>query len=119
MVANAMKLLGTPYVWGGASPSGFDCSGLVWYVARQSGKTTARGSLGQYNSSSQHPARNELKPGDLVFFQNTYASGVSHNGIYIGNDQFVHAATEKAGVMVSSLSSQYWASHWYGATRLP
>jgi cell wall-associated NlpC family hydrolase len=118
IVANAMKLLGAPYVWGGASPSGFDCSGFVWYVARQSGKTTARSSGGQYNSGS-HPARNELKPGDLVFFQNTYASGISHNGIYIGNDQFVHAATEKAGVTVSSLSAQYWASHWYGATRLP
>ena len=82
-----LKLLGAPYVWGGSSPSGFDCSGFVWYVAKQVGKPLSRGMFGEYNSGS-HPSRDELKAGDLVFFQNTYSPGLSHNGIYIGNGQF-------------------------------
>ena len=114
----ALKLLGAPYAWGGSSPIGFDCSGFVWYVARQAGKPLSRGMLGEYNSGS-HPARDELKPGDLVFFQNTYHQGLSHNGIYIGNGQFVHAADEEAGVTISSLGTPYWSGHWFGATRLP
>jgi cell wall-associated NlpC family hydrolase len=113
-----LKLLGAPYVWGGSSPSGFDCSGFVWYAARQAGKSISRGMLGEYNSGP-HPSRDELKAGDLVFFQNTYTPGLSHNGIYIGNGQFVHAADEHAGVTISSLSSAYWSSPWVGATRLP
>jgi cell wall-associated NlpC family hydrolase len=113
-----LKLLGAPYVWGGSSPSGFDCSGFVWYVAKQVGKPLSRGMFGEYNSGS-HPARDELKAGDLVFFQNTYSPGLSHNGIYIGNGQFVHAVDESAGVTVSSLNTAYWSSHWFGATRLP
>jgi cell wall-associated NlpC family hydrolase len=113
-----LKLLGAPYVWGGSSPSGFDCSGFVWYAARQAGKSLSRGMLGEFNSGA-HPARDELKPGDLVFFQNTYSAGLSHNGIYIGNNQFVHAADEAAGVTISSLATAYWLSHWFGATRLP
>ena len=114
----ALKFLGTPYVWGGANPSGFDCSGFVWYVARQLNKQVSRGMLGQYNSGS-HPSRDELKPGDLVFFQNTWTPGLSHNGIYIGNNQFVNAADEGSGVTISSLNSAYWTNHWFGATRLP
>jgi cell wall-associated NlpC family hydrolase len=114
----ALKLLGSPYVWGGSSPAGFDCSGFVWYVAKLIGKPVSRGMLGEYNGGS-HPGRDDLKPGDMVFFQNTYSSGLSHNGIYIGNSQFVHAADESAGVTISSLNTAYWSSHWFGATRLP
>jgi cell wall-associated NlpC family hydrolase len=114
----ALKLVGAAYVWGGSSPSGFDCSGFVWYVARQANRPVGRGLLGQYNSGA-HPSKDDLKPGDLVFFQNTYVSGLSHNGIYIGGGQFVHAADEAAGVTVSSLGTDYWTSHWFGATRLP
>jgi len=113
-----LKLLGSPYVWGGSSPSGFDCSGYIWYVAKQIARPLSRGMLGQYNSGS-HPGRDELKPGDLVFFQNTYSPGLSHNGIYIGGGQFVHAADEAAGVTISNLNTAYWSSHWFGATRLP
>jgi cell wall-associated NlpC family hydrolase/nucleoid-associated protein YgaU len=113
-----LKLLGAPYVWGGSSPSGFDCSGFVWYVARQVGKPLSRGMFGEYSSGS-HPSRDDLKAGDLVFFQNTYSPGLSHNGIYIGNGQFVHAVDESAGVTVSSLNTAYWSGHWFGATRLP
>jgi cell wall-associated NlpC family hydrolase len=90
----------------------------VWYAVRQAGKSISRGLLGEYNSGA-HPSRDELRAGDLVFFQNTYAPGLSHNGIYVGNGQFVHAADEQSGVTVSSLASGYWASRWFGATRLP
>jgi cell wall-associated NlpC family hydrolase len=114
----ALKFLGTPYVWGGSSPRGFDCSGFVWYVGRQLNKQLSRGMFGQYNSGS-HPSRDDLKPGDLVFFQNTFAPGLSHNGIYIGNGKFVNAADESAGVTISNLNTGYWSAHWFGATRLP
>jgi peptidoglycan endopeptidase LytE len=117
LVGQSLKLLGDAYVWGGSSPSGFDCSGLVWYVARQVNKSIGRGLLGQFNAGP-HPGRDELRPGDLVFFQNTYEAGLSHNGVYIGKGLFVHAADEAAGVTISSLGTAYWSSHWFGATRL-
>ena len=104
-------------MFGGSSPAGFDCSGFVWYVARQQGKPIPRGMLGEYNSGP-HPGRNDLKPGDLVFFQNTYMPGLSHNGIYIGNNKFVNAADEKSGVTISDMTSAFWSSRWFGATRL-
>ncbi|MBV9355070.1 MAG: LysM peptidoglycan-binding domain-containing protein [Chloroflexi bacterium] len=114
----ASKFLGTAYVWGGDSPGGFDCSGLVWYVAHLSGRAIPRTMIGEYNSSSTHPGRGELQPGDLVFFQNTYGSGMSHDGIYLDGGKFISAADEGSGVIVSDLNSAYWSAHWYGATRL-
>jgi cell wall-associated NlpC family hydrolase len=69
-------------------------------------------------SSGRSVSRSSLQPGDLVFFQNTYTWGLSHVGIYIGNDQFIHAENESTGVKISSLSSDYYASRWYGAVRL-
>lgn len=114
----ALKFLGAPYVWGGSSPKGFDCSGFVWYATKAAGRPLSRGLLGQFNSGA-HPSRDDLKVGDLVFFQNTYTPGLSHNGVYIGNNLFVHAADETAGVTISRLTTPYWTSHWFGATRLP
>jgi cell wall-associated NlpC family hydrolase len=117
IVSLAMQFRGRPYVWGGTTPSGFDCSGFVYYVLNQSGSPVPRGMWGQYNAGS-HPGRADLQPGDIVFFQNTYMAGLSHNGIYIGNGQFIHASDPGTGVTVSSLSSSYWASRWFGATRV-
>jgi cell wall-associated NlpC family hydrolase len=113
----AMQFRGRPYVWGGTTPAGFDCSGFVYYVLNQSGSPIPRGMWGQYNAGS-HPSRADLQPGDIVFFQNTYMAGLSHNGIYIGGGQFIHASDPSTGVTVSSLSSSYWASRWFGATRV-
>lgn len=113
----AMQFRGRPYVWGGTTPAGFDCSGFVYYVLNQAGRPVPRGMWGQYNAGP-HPGRGELEPGDIVFFQNTYMPGLSHNGIYIGNGQFIHASDPSTGVTISSLSSPYWASRWFGATRV-
>ncbi len=114
----ARKLVGLSYRWGGSDPSGFDCSGLVWYVAKQVGKPLPRGLQGQFNAGS-HPSKDALQPGDIVFFQNTYMPGLSHNGVYVGNGQFVHAADEQSGVTISSMSAAYWATRYFGATRVP
>jgi cell wall-associated NlpC family hydrolase len=112
-----LHYINDPYIWGGASPTGFDCSGFVWYVFQQGGRAVPRGLLGQYNLTGNHPAVQSLQVGDLVFFQDTYVSGLSHNGVYIGGGLFVHAGDEQTGVTISNLSTAYWSSHWFGATR--
>ncbi|HEY8476576.1 MAG TPA: C40 family peptidase, partial [Chloroflexota bacterium] len=116
-VANfAMKYLGYPYVWGAAGPRAFDCSGFVYYVYRQNGVPISRGLWGQLESG-QRVSRDALQPGDIVFFQNTYMAGLSHNGIYLGGGQFIHAVDPSQGVKISSLNDPYWASRWFGASR--
>ena len=110
-----MQYLCTPYVWGGTTPSGFDCSGFTRYVYKQLGYTLSR-TAGQQLGNGY--AVSSLQPGDLVFFDNTYATSAaaSHVGIYIGNNQFVHAAS--GGVKVTSLSDSYYASRYIGARRI-
>ena len=116
LVECAKQYLGVPYVWGGSSPSGFDCSGFVQYVARQCGYTVGRTVSQQWPYGVQ-VNRSELQPGDIVFFANTYTSGLSHVGIYVGDGQFIHASSN-GGVMYSDLNSNYYSSHYYGARRL-
>lgn len=113
----ALRLLGKPYAWGGSNESGFDCSGYVWFVAKQAGISISRGLQGQFNAGP-HPDRTALRAGDLVFFQNTYMPGLSHNGMYLGEGKFAHAADERSGVTVSRLDDVYWSSRWFGATRV-
>lgn len=115
LIATAKQYIGVPYVWGGSTPSGFDCSGYVQYVFRLHGITLPRTSKEQFTVGSWVSKAN-LKPGDLVYF-NTDGSGVSHLGIYIGNNQFIHASSSK-GVVISSLSNSYWAPRYYGARRV-
>ena len=81
-----MQYLGTPYVWGGASPSGFDCSGFSMYVYAQMGVSLPHNAAMQYNTVGTYVPRDQLQAGDLVFFD-----GLGHMGIYIGGDQFIHA----------------------------
>jgi peptidoglycan DL-endopeptidase CwlO len=108
----AARYLGVPYVWGGASPSGFDCSGLVMYVYAQLGVSLPHYTVAQWNATIPI-STSELQPGDLVFFD-----GLGHVGIYIGNGQFIHAPHTGTVVQIGTLSG-YWAAHLDGARRVP
>ena len=117
ILAQAQQYLGTPYVAGGASPSGFDCSGLVYFVLKQLGFSPNRTPASQFNQGTA-VSRENLQVGDIVFFANTYSSGISHVGIYAGNGQFIHAPNSRSTVSYSDLTSGYWAQHYYGARRM-
>uniref|UniRef100_E6Q2Q1 NlpC/P60 domain-containing protein n=1 Tax=mine drainage metagenome TaxID=410659 RepID=E6Q2Q1_9ZZZZ len=107
---SALRFLGVPYVFGGTTAAGFDCSGYVQHVFAMVGIHLPRTADAQYYAGK--PVRGHLVAGDLVFFQ-TYAPGPSHVGIYLGHGKFVSASDH--GVMVSSLSEPYWASRYLGA----
>lgn len=119
IVATAKKYLGYRYVWGGASPSGFDCSGFTYYIFKQYGITLNRTADGQLSNGTA-VSKSDLLPGDLVLFGNTYASSktATHVGIYIGGGQFIHSANSSTGVVISSLDSSYYASRYVGARRI-
>jgi cell wall-associated NlpC family hydrolase len=106
------------YRFGGRSPrSGFDCSGLVQSVCAKWGIYLPRVAHAQFKMGM--PVKlGELEPGDLVFFKNTYKRGISHVGIYIGNNYFIHAARPGQGVCMSRLDKGYHRQHWAGARRL-
>ncbi len=117
ILAEAQRYIGTPYAAGGATPAGFDCSGYVYYVLKQLGYSPYRTPADQYKMGTAVSKEN-LKKGDIVFFAGTYASGISHVGIYAGNGQFLHAPNSRSTVSYSDLNSGYWAEHYYGARRV-
>lgn len=117
IVNKAKQYLGVPYVYGGASPSGFDCSGLVYYVLKSLGYSPYRTPADQYKQGT-YVSKANLEPGDIVFFHGTYTSGISHVGIYAGNGQFIHAPNSRSVVSYADLTSGYWANHYYGARRM-
>lgn len=115
----ALQYVGYSYVYGGQSPStGFDCSGFVYYVFHNFGYNVTRTASSQYASDGVSISKAELQPGDLVFFSSNGGYSVTHVGIYIGNNQFVHASTPRAGLIISSLDSDYYLKVWHGAKRV-
>lgn len=115
IVDYALSLLGTPYVFGGTSRKGFDCSAYTRYVFAEFGKALPRTSYEQFASGTMI-SKDKLQPGDLVFFS-TYAKGPSHVGIYIGGGSFVQASNPHDGVKVTSLNDSFYSSRYLGARR--
>jgi len=116
LIDTALACRGARYVRGGTNLGGFDCSGFVRYVYQKYGISLPHSSRAQAGHGIAI-SRDELQPGDLVFFE-THSRGISHVGIYIGNDRFVHAASRGRGVTVDSLSSAYYSPRYRGARRL-
>jgi len=119
VVRAGLDYIGTPYTWGGNDPDdGFDCSGLVSFVYREvAGVELPRTARAQRQVGKQID-RNHLKPGDLVFFTTRgRRGGISHVGMYIGHDEFVHAPNHNTTVRVDSLDNSYWQRHYAGARR--
>jgi cell wall-associated NlpC family hydrolase len=112
VVGIAMQYLGTPYVWGGSAPGGFDCSGLVMYVYAQEGVALPHNAAAQYGYGVP-VSQDQLEPGDLVFFD-----GLGHVGIYIGGGQFIHAPHTGDVVKISNLSEPWYAATYVGARRI-
>jgi cell wall-associated NlpC family hydrolase len=112
----AARHLGTPYRFGGATESGFDCSGFVRNVFSEVGMQLPHSAREQFNMG-ERVASDDLQPGDLVFFR-TYRRDASHVGIYVGDSLFIHAASHGKDVRVDSLDEAYYKAHWLGARRL-
>lgn len=123
VVALAMSYLGVPYAWGGASPSGFDCSGFTLYIFKQFGYDLPHSATSQWYNTGEYVERSDLQPGDIVLFADPSRSNgkaCSHVGIYIGNGEFIHASSGSSGkyVRISSLTSGYYDTYYKGAKRL-
>lgn len=114
LIKAAKSQIGVPYAWGGQSSSGFDCSGFIYYAYKQADMNTSRTSSDGYYNRSYYV--NKPQVGDLVFFSGTYRTGISHLGIYLGNNEFIHASGS-SGVTISSLGNSYWKTHFDGFKR--
>jgi cell wall-associated NlpC family hydrolase len=118
IIGLAQSQVGARYTWAGTSPAtGFDCSGFVYWVFNTIGYNMPRTMEDQLASGRRIPI-DQLRPGDIVFFGDTYTSGLSHDGIYVGDGKFIHAVDESTGVAITPINSAYWAERYYGAVRV-
>lgn len=114
IISTATSLVGIPYVWGGATTRGFDCSGYIYYVYNKAGVSVPRTNTTGLDARSYDVSKPQV--GDLVFFKNTYRQGISHVGIYMGNNKFIHAGGDR--VQITSLNDSYWGKHFDSYKRL-
>ena len=118
VIKTAKKMLGVRYRYGGTSPSrGFDCSGLVQYSHKAAGINLPR-TTGQQFKAAKRISRKYLKAGDLVFFKTSPSRSVSHVGIYLGKNKFIHAPSSGKRVKISSMKEKYWRKRFTGAGRI-
>ncbi|MBT2668908.1 C40 family peptidase [Bacillus sp. ISL-4] len=113
LVKEAKKYMNVPYVWGGSTPKGFDCSGYLKYVFEKSTDITLPRTVSEIYKKGTKVSKPQV--GDLVFFE-TYKPGASHAGIYIGDNQFIHSSS--SGVGISSMDNSYWEKRYLGAKRM-
>lgn len=110
--------IGVRYSYGGSSPNGFDCSGFTQYLYKQFGYSLIHSASSQYKSNGVHVAREDLQPGDLVFFSSTPGGSITHVGIYLGNDEVIHARYSIGRVAINELSQNYYNKNYVGAKRI-
>ncbi|EAX47898.1 NLP/P60 protein [Thermosinus carboxydivorans Nor1] len=115
VIQTAMRYIGVPYVFGGTTPDGFDCSGFTRFVYARAGVYLPRTADAQFEVG-QPVSYSRLQPGDMVFFS-TYAPGPSHSGIYLGDGNFI-SATSSRGVVIDRMDSSYWGPRYVGARRV-
>lgn len=116
VLSTAKQYIGVPYVFGGTSSKGIDCSGFTQNVFWKNGKTLPRTAKLQFEKGNW-VSKEDLKPGDMVFFT-TYKPGASHVGIFLGKDKFIHASSGKGEVTISKLSKNYYRQRYIGAKRM-
>ncbi|XZF75649.1 C40 family peptidase [Bacillus sp. AL-1R] len=118
MLSFAKRFLGVPYKWAGVSPSGFDCSGFIYYVLKENGKPYGRTNVsGYWHNNTLFQKVTTSQPGDLIFFQNTYTYGPSHIGIMLNENEFIQASSSR-GVTISNINESYWKKHFLGYKRI-
>lgn len=117
VVKTAYELLGKSYVYGASGPNSFDCSGLTRFIYQKVGVNLPHSAADQFQSGIRI-GRNELSPGDLVFFSNNGGTVISHVGVYVGDGMFIHASTPQTGVIKTSLNASYYDCNYRGAVRL-
>ncbi|MDK4536396.1 C40 family peptidase [Kingella kingae] len=117
LISSAMGFLGVAYRFGGTSPTGFDCSGFMQYIFRKAFAVNLPRTSAEQATIGTPVSRSQLQPGDMVFFR-TAGSRISHVGMYIGNDRFIHAPRTGKNIEITSLSSQYWSTRYATARRV-
>lgn len=117
LLDDAMNFLHVPYLWGGATPQGFDCSGFIYYMFQKHGIPAVRTTSKELYGTGASVSQANLQPGDLVFFAIASPGVIDHVGFYLGNGQFL-SATRSAGIYPQSLTSSYWGPKYMGAKRV-
>lgn len=117
LVADSYSYIGSPYLWGGSTPSGFDCSGFVYFMFNKFGVPAQRSTSSELFKDGFAVSRSSLQPGDLVFFSGNMDGVITHVGFYTGGGRFI-SATRSAGIFVQSLSTSYWSQRYMGARRV-